>query len=193
MHGLNDFTGTRTVGVISKVDQAASDARSLAAVNALLSGQGPPSTMDIPWVALIGQSVSIAAAHSSSEDSLETAWKAEMETLKSILNGAPSAKLGRIALVETLAHQIRTRLKQRLPNILSGYVTTKEYCIAILTIGDILQYGCFIVLISIPDIRFFCFMVYKDSPIRSTDILVVVQIVVSTMQSLNTRMARLVM
>jgi dynamin GTPase len=126
--GLNDFTGTRTVGVISKVDQAASDARSLAAVNALLSGQGPPSTMDIPWVALIGQSVSIAAAHSSSEDSLETAWKAEMETLKSILNGAPSAKLGRIALVETLAHQIRTRLKQRLPNILSGYVTTKEFC-----------------------------------------------------------------
>jgi len=115
-----DSDGTRTVGVISKVDQAASDQRSLAAVNALLAGQGPPSTMDIPWVALIGQSVSIAAAHSSGEDSLETAWKAEMESLKSILNGAPSGKLGRVALVETLAHQIRTRLKQRLPNLLSG-------------------------------------------------------------------------
>lgn len=107
--------------MISKVDQAASDQRSLAAVNALLAGQGPPSTMDIPWVALIGQSVSIAAAHSSGEDSLETAWKAEMESLKSILNGAPSGKLGRVALIETLAHQIRARLKQRLPNLLSGY------------------------------------------------------------------------
>jgi dynamin GTPase len=113
--------GTRTVGVISKVDQAASDPRSLAAVNALISGQGPPSTADIPWVALIGQSVSIAAAHSNGEDSLDTAWKAEMDSLKSILSGAPSTKLGRIALVETLSHQIRTRLKQRLPNLLSGY------------------------------------------------------------------------
>lgn len=108
--------------MISKVDQAASDQRSLAAVNALLVGQGPSSTLDVPWVALIGQSVSIAAAHSSSEDSLDTAWKAEMETLKSILNGAPSSKLGRIALVEVLSRQIRQRMKQRLPNILSGYV-----------------------------------------------------------------------
>ena len=107
--------------MISKVDQAASDPRSLAAVNALISGQGPPSTADIPWVAMIGQSVSIAAAHSNGEDSLDTAWRAEMESLKSILNGAPSAKLGRIALVETLSHQIRNRLKQRLPNLLSGY------------------------------------------------------------------------
>jgi len=114
--------------VISKVDQVASDPRSLAAVNALISGQGPPSTADIPWVALIGQSVSIAAAHSNGEDSLETAWKAEMESLKSILSGAPSAKLGRIALVETLSHQIRTRLKQRLPNILSGYDNLLSCC-----------------------------------------------------------------
>lgn len=115
-----DSDGTRTVGVISKIDQAASDPRSLAAVNALISGQGPPSTADIPWVALIGQSVSIAAAHSNGEHSLDTAWKAEMESLKSILNGAPSTKLGRIALVETLSHQIRKRLKQRLPTLLSG-------------------------------------------------------------------------
>jgi dynamin GTPase len=115
-----DSEGTRTVGVISKVDQAAADPRSLAAVNALISGQGPSSAADIPWVALIGQSVSIAAAHSNGEDSSDSAWKAEMESLKSILSGAPSAKLGRIALVETLSHQIRTRLKQRLPNLLSG-------------------------------------------------------------------------
>lgn len=114
-----DSDGSRTVGVISKVDQAASDPRSLAAVNALISGQGPPSTADIPWVALIGHSVSISTAHSNGEDSLDTAWRAEMESLKSILNGAPPTKLGRISLVETLSHQIRNRLKQRLPNILS--------------------------------------------------------------------------
>ncbi|CAM6090387.1 unnamed protein product [Calypogeia fissa] len=117
-----DPEGSRTVGVISKVDQAASDQRSLAAVQALLSGQGPSSTMEFPWVALIGQSVSIAAAHAGSgaEDSLETAWKAEAESLKSILSGASSTKLGRIALVETLSKQIHKRLKSRLPAILSG-------------------------------------------------------------------------
>jgi dynamin GTPase len=123
--------GTRTVGVISKVDQAAADQRSLAAVQALLSGQGPSVTLDIPWVALIGQSVSIAAAHSgsvSAEDSLETAWRAEMDSLKSILNGASPSKLGRIALVETLAQQIRKRLKQHLPNVLSGYVLAHLPC-----------------------------------------------------------------
>jgi len=117
--------GTRTVGVISKVDQAATDQRSLAAVQALLSGQGPSITSDIPWAALIGQSISIAAAHSGSvriEDSLETAWRAEMDSLKAILNGVSLSKLGRIALVETLAQQIRKRLKQHLPTVLSGYV-----------------------------------------------------------------------
>jgi dynamin GTPase len=74
---------------------------------------------------LIGQSVSIAAAHSgsvSAEDSLETAWRAEMDSLKAILNGVSLSKLGRIALVETLAQQIRKRLKQHLPTVLSGYV-----------------------------------------------------------------------
>ncbi|KAH9549389.1 hypothetical protein CY35_10G016700 [Sphagnum magellanicum] len=119
-----DPDGTRTVGVISKVDQAASDQRSLAAVQALLSGQGPSVTLEMPWVAMIGQSVAIAAAHSggfmSADDTLETAWKAEMESLKSILSGVSHKKLGRIALVETLTHQIRKRMKQRLPNILSG-------------------------------------------------------------------------
>ncbi|KAE8668570.1 Dynamin-2B [Hibiscus syriacus] len=101
-----DGEGTRTVGVITKIDQAASEQKALAAVQALLFNQGPPKTADIPWVALVGQSVSIASAQSGSESSLETAWRAESESLKSILTGAPQSKLGRIALVDTLAQQI---------------------------------------------------------------------------------------
>nr|GMD83039.1 dynamin-2A-like [Ipomoea batatas] len=118
----NDGESTRTIGVISKIDQAASEPKVLAAVQALLLNQGPPSTSDIPWVALIGQSVSIASAQSGNvgDDSLETAWRAESESLKSILTGAPQSKLGRLALVETLAQQIRNRMKLRLPNLLSG-------------------------------------------------------------------------
>ncbi|RAL44880.1 hypothetical protein DM860_003639 [Cuscuta australis] len=118
----NDGESTRTIGVISKIDQAASDPKILAAVQALLLNQGPPSTCDIPWVALIGQSVSIASAQSGNvgDDSLETAWRAESESLKSILPGAPQSKLGRLALVESLAQQIRNRMKLRLPNLLSG-------------------------------------------------------------------------
>ncbi|XP_004290253.1 PREDICTED: dynamin-2A-like [Fragaria vesca subsp. vesca] len=115
-----DGDGTRTVGVISKIDQAASDQKALAAVQALLSNQGPSRASDIPWVALIGQSVSIASAQSGSENSLENAWRAESESLKSILTGAPQSKLGRIALVDALAQQIRSRMKVRLPNLLSG-------------------------------------------------------------------------
>ncbi|KAF7127937.1 hypothetical protein RHSIM_Rhsim11G0118400 [Rhododendron simsii] len=114
---------TRTIGVISKIDQAASEPKTLAAVQALLLGQGPRSTSDIPWVALIGQTVSIASAQSGnvgSENSLETAWRAESESLKSILTGAPQNKLGRLALVEALANQIRNRMKVRLPNLLTG-------------------------------------------------------------------------
>ncbi|CAH9120378.1 unnamed protein product [Cuscuta epithymum] len=114
---------TRTVGVITKIDQASSEPKVLAAVQALLLNQGPRSTSDIPWVALIGQSVSIASAQSGSsgsDNSLETAWQAESESLKSILTGAPQSKLGRLALVETLADQIRSRMKIRLPNLLSG-------------------------------------------------------------------------
>ncbi|RVW74951.1 Dynamin-2B [Vitis vinifera] len=75
-----DGDGTRTIGVISKIDQAASDQKILAAVQALLLNQGPRSTSEMPWVALIGQSVSIASAQSGSvgsENSLETAWRAE--------------------------------------------------------------------------------------------------------------------
>ncbi|KAG4969152.1 hypothetical protein AAZX31_12G232000 [Glycine max] len=118
-----DGEGTRTIGIISKIDQAASDQKALAGVQALLLNQGPAKTSDIPWIALIGQSVSIATAQSGSagsENSLETAWRAESESLKSILTGAPPSKLGRIALVDALAHQIQNRMKLRLPNLLSG-------------------------------------------------------------------------
>nr|VDC65368.1 unnamed protein product [Brassica rapa] len=117
----HDPESTRTVGIIGKIDQAAENPKALAAVQALLSNQGPPKTTDIPWVALIGQSVAIASAQSGSgENSLETAWRAESESLKSILTGAPQSKLGRVALVDTLASQIRSRMKLRLPSILSG-------------------------------------------------------------------------
>ncbi|KAB8101955.1 hypothetical protein EE612_033083 [Oryza sativa] len=116
-----DADGTRTVGVISKVDQAEGDAKTIACVQALLSNKGPKNLPDIEWVALIGQSVAIASAQAAgSENSLETAWNAEAETLRSILTGAPKSKLGRIALVDTIAKQIRKRMKVRLPNLLSG-------------------------------------------------------------------------
>ncbi|KAL5073400.1 hypothetical protein RYX36_012384 [Vicia faba] len=118
-----DGEGTRTVGVISKIDQASTDQKAIAAVQALLLNKGPARASDIPWVALIGQSVSIATAQSGSagsENSLETAWRAESESLKSILTGAPQSKLGRIALVDALAQQIQNRMKLRVPNLLSG-------------------------------------------------------------------------
>ncbi|KAK1284818.1 Dynamin-2B [Acorus calamus] len=122
-YDLWGFWGTRTIGVISKIDQATGDQKVLAAVQALLLNQGPRNTLDIPWVALIGQSVSIASAQSGSlgaENSLETAWRAESESLRSILTGAPQNKLGRVSLIEILACQIRKRMKVRLPNLLSG-------------------------------------------------------------------------
>jgi dynamin GTPase len=107
-----DSEATRTVGVISKVDQAASDRRSLEAVAALLGGNGPAITQEIQWVAMIGQSASTTTEPS---DSLQ-----EVEALKSILTQTSPSKLGRVALVETIAKQIRKRLKQRLPTLLSG-------------------------------------------------------------------------
>ncbi|KAG6474713.1 hypothetical protein ZIOFF_068651 [Zingiber officinale] len=81
-----------------KIDQAAGDQKSLAAVQALLLQHGS-----------IG-----------SESSLETAWRAETESLKTILTGAPQNKLGRLELVDTLPKQIWSRMKLRLPNRLSG-------------------------------------------------------------------------
>ncbi|KAM0927241.1 hypothetical protein ACQ4PT_003304 [Festuca glaucescens] len=118
-----DPEGTRTIGVLSKIDQAAADAKTVACVQAILSNKGPRAAAEIEWVALIGQSVAIASAQSGSvgsENSLETAWRAEAESLKSILTSAPQNKLGRIALVDTIAKQIRKRMKVRLPSLLSG-------------------------------------------------------------------------
>jgi dynamin GTPase len=126
-----DPDGTRTIGVLSKIDQAAADAKTVSCVQAILSNKGAPrAAADIEWVALIGQSVSIASAQSGSvgsDNSLETAWRAEAETLKSILTGAPQSKLGRIALVDTIAKQIRKRMKIRLPNLLSGYASYADH------------------------------------------------------------------
>ncbi|KAJ3679646.1 hypothetical protein LUZ60_017657 [Juncus effusus] len=119
-----DAEGTRTIGVISKIDQAAGEPKHLAAAQALLLGQGPRSVAEIPFVALIGQSVSIASAQSGgsvgADNSLETAWKAESESLKGLLSGAPASKLGRVALVDTLGKQIRNRMRVRLPNLLTS-------------------------------------------------------------------------
>lgn len=67
-------------------------------MQALLLNQGPRSTSDMPWVALIGQSFTISSTQSVSagaDSSLEMAWQAENENLKSILTGAQS-KLGRL-------------------------------------------------------------------------------------------------
>lgn len=108
---------------MSKIDQAEGDAKTIACVQALLSNKGPKNLPDIEWVALVGQSVVIASAQSGSvgsENSLETAWQAEAETLKSILTGAPHSKLGRVSLVSAIAKQIRKRMKMRLPNLLTG-------------------------------------------------------------------------
>jgi hypothetical protein len=67
-------------------------------MQALLSWQGPCVTLDIPWVALIDQSISIVVAHSSSirvKDSLKTTWRTKMDNiLKTILNGESLSKLG---------------------------------------------------------------------------------------------------
>lgn len=119
----HDADSTRTVGIISKMDQAEGDSKALTAVQALLLNQGPPKTSDIPWVAVIGQSVAISSVSSSggaADSSLEAAWRAEVETLKRLLSGAPQNKLGRVALVDSIAGQIRNRMSLRVPNLLSG-------------------------------------------------------------------------
>ncbi|KAI7732545.1 hypothetical protein M8C21_024151 [Ambrosia artemisiifolia] len=98
------------------------------------SYEGPRSVADFTWVALIGQSVAIASAQSGSvgsDNSLETAWRAESESLKSMLTVVDQSKLCRLSLVETHAHQIRNRMKIRLPSLLSGLtllITDGIYC-----------------------------------------------------------------
>ncbi|KAL6862438.1 hypothetical protein ACP4OV_016779 [Aristida adscensionis] len=88
-----DSEGTRTIGVISKVDQAAGEQKALAAVQALLVNQGPRTAADIQWVATMGHSVTTASAQfeAGSENSPETSWQAESESLISILGGAPKS------------------------------------------------------------------------------------------------------
>ncbi|KAL5222266.1 hypothetical protein ABZP36_026979 [Zizania latifolia] len=117
-----DSEGNRTIGVLSKVDQAAADQKVLGAVLALLGNQGPRTAADIQWIASIGNSVPIASVQFGvgSETSPKTSWQAEVESLISLLVGAPQSKLGRAALVDSLAKQIRTRIKVRLPNFLNG-------------------------------------------------------------------------
>ncbi|XP_047074701.1 dynamin-2A-like [Lolium rigidum] len=117
-----DSEGTRTIGVLSKVDQAAGEQKAIGAVQALLANQGPRTAKDILWVATIGQTVPTASAQSGvgSETSPETYWQPEAESLLSILCGAPLSKLGRVALVDSLSRQIRTRIRVRLPHLLNG-------------------------------------------------------------------------
>ncbi|XP_066331416.1 dynamin-2A-like isoform X2 [Miscanthus floridulus] len=117
-----DSEGTRTIGVLSKIDQASGEQKALGAVQALLVNQGPRTAADIQWIATIGHSVPTASAQSEvgSETSPEAYWQAEVKTLISILGGAPQSKLGRVALVDSLAKQIKTRITARLPNLLNG-------------------------------------------------------------------------
>ncbi|XP_024004330.1 uncharacterized protein LOC112081845 [Eutrema salsugineum] len=108
---------TRTVGIIGAIDQAAENLDALANVEALLSDKGPPELTGIPWVALICQ----LAQSGSGENSLQTACRAEIQSLMSCLGGAPQSKLGRIALVNTLSSLISGRVKLRLPNLLQRH------------------------------------------------------------------------
>lgn len=114
--------GTRTIGVLSKIDQASGEQTALGAVQALLVNQGPRTAADIQWVATIGHSVPTASAQSEagSETPPEAYWQAEVKTLVSTLGGAPESKLGRVALVDSLSKQIKARIKARLPNLLNG-------------------------------------------------------------------------
>lgn len=114
--------GTRTIGVLSKIDQASGEQKALGAVQALLVNQGPRTAADIQWVATIGHSVPTASAQSEagSETPPEAYWQAEVKTLVSTLGGAPESKLGRVALVDSLSKQIKARIKARLPNLLNG-------------------------------------------------------------------------
>jgi dynamin 1/3 len=117
--------GTRTIGALSKVDQAAGQKKALSAVQALLVNQGPRIAADIQWIATIGHSVAIASvqAEVGSETSAETSWRAERDSLISVLGGAPESKLGREALIDSLAKQMGTRIQVRLPNLLNRYKT----------------------------------------------------------------------
>ncbi|KAI7753544.1 hypothetical protein M8C21_032287 [Ambrosia artemisiifolia] len=97
-------------------------------------GQLIPCTMLLLILCSPSYEVAIASAQSGSvgsDNSLETAWRAESESLKSMLTVVDQNKLCRLSLVETHAHQIRNRMKIRLPSLLSGLtllITDGIYC-----------------------------------------------------------------
>jgi dynamin GTPase len=141
--------------------------KSLAAVQALLAGQGPHITAAIPRVVLVGQSVSIPSAQSGGsvgvENSLETVWGAESESLKSILSGAPPSKLGRVALVDVLWKHLRNRMKVRLPNVLTGFrrgPETDQGTVAKIRDAIREQWETTIELINIPKWLYCCYSVF---------------------------------
>ncbi|KAL7156143.1 hypothetical protein ABFS83_03G123000 [Erythranthe nasuta] len=106
-----DAEGTRTVGVITKIDEASSKPYVLAAVKDLLLGNGPTSISNIPWVAMI-ECLTMDEYHGTLE--MKVDWEKEFISLKRILEDVPISKIGRFALVEALAQNIRLRMKHRL-------------------------------------------------------------------------------
>ncbi|GAQ87226.1 Dynamin related protein [Klebsormidium nitens] len=111
-----DPDGSRTVGVLTRVDQAAGDARALSATSALLQGQGPGLSREIPWVATITK----AQADVSADESLAGSFQAELDMLRNILGRGSQLRLGRTALIEALFATIRNRTKQKIPTLLAG-------------------------------------------------------------------------
>ncbi|EYU22798.1 hypothetical protein MIMGU_mgv1a019457mg [Erythranthe guttata] len=106
-----DAECTRTVGVITKIDEASSKPYVLAAVKDLLLGNGPTSISNIPWVAMI-ECLTMDEYHGTLE--MKVDWEKEFISLKRILEDVPRSKIGRFALVEALAQNIRLRMKHRL-------------------------------------------------------------------------------
>lgn len=110
------LAGSRTVGVLTRVDQAAGDARALSATSALLQGQGPGLSREIPWVATVTK----AQADVSADESLAGSFQAELDMLRNILGRGSQLRLGRTALIEALFATIRNRTKQKIPTLLAG-------------------------------------------------------------------------
>lgn len=121
------------MGVLTRVDQAAGDARALSATTALLQGQGPGLSREIPWVATITK----AQADVSADESLQGSFQAELDMLRNIL-GRGQLRLGRAALIDTLFAAIKQRTKQRIPTLLAGYAgalsenTAMQVCMYVL-------------------------------------------------------------
>lgn len=117
-----DREGSRTVGVITKLDQVGEDKEAVSSVIELVTGQGPSMAQGFPWVAVIGQPTNDKSENVG--DYLDGAWKAETQTLGSVFRAfggkGLESTLGREALVRTLARQMRKRMKERIPKIMSS-------------------------------------------------------------------------